>query len=95
MSDPVEWACEFCGSNIADGDGVVFVADQHWHSAHDGCGSAEPREHPIPIAELRTEVEVIHQTAHLLETPWLAGTDWYQLLLNVSDRKGNAASSVR
>jgi len=97
MSDRVEWACEFCGEAIADGDGTVFAQDRlHWYSAHNRCATVDAAaDYSIPVAELRTESEVIHQTAHLLEAGWLNSTDWHQILLNVTDRKDAPVTSAR
>jgi hypothetical protein len=101
LSDAVEWTCTECGTAIADGTGGLFVTPgtageptASWHSRHDDCRpTVAPNDHRVGIEDLRNEVEVIHATAHLMEEGWLPSTNWHQILLNITDRKGNPVSS--
>ena len=51
-----------------------------WRSHHYACASLGISTYCIPVEELRTFVDVLNWTAHLLEKPWLSGTNWYSML---------------
>ena len=51
-----------------------------WRTHHHGCTTNSASTYGIPVEELRTFADVLNWTAHLLEKPWLSGTNWYSML---------------
>ncbi len=63
-----------------------------WHIDHEACDPHPGRfsDDWYPLSEVRTERNLLSDTAHLLEKDWFAHTDWSAFFYGVLNANGGA-----
>ncbi|MEY9848439.1 hypothetical protein ABH940_005542 [Streptacidiphilus sp. BW17] len=96
--------CDHCLRAVDTGDGSLWVdqtqathaaAPTTWRTTHDGCAAPPAGAYRIPLERVTNWAALLHWTAHLLDRPWLACTDWSDVLLRTLEPHHGAVSGLQ
>lgn len=67
-----------------------------WHTTHNECAPKMPSwAYAIPVERINTWTAFLHWTAHLMDKPWLDGTDWTEVIHRAVNPAHAAVSGLR